>query len=292
MMDLFNMLGGMGQAQQTVGNRLGTDPNQTQAAMEAAVPLLLGAMTRNAQQPDGAQALASALDRHDGSALDLFGQGQAPDPSQGQKILGHVFGNQQQAAANAVGRRAGIDPGLAMQVLSMAAPLVLGYLSRQRQGGGFGQMGGGQMGGGMGGIDLGSILGGMLGGGMGGLGGMLGGGQGQMPPQGGVLGGGSVIPGYSQDPYGQSGYAQDPRQSHQGEVLGGPVISDYTRDSSGQSGYDQSPLGQPGHVGTGQMGGGMGNVGGVIGTLNNVLDRDGDGNALDDLIGMFGGGRR
>ncbi|WP_216320065.1 DUF937 domain-containing protein [Deinococcus aestuarii] len=293
MMDIFNMLGGMGQAQQTVGNRLGTSPNQTQAALEAAVPLLLGAMTRNAQQPGGAQALSGALDQHDGSALDLFGQGQAPDPYQGQNILGHVFGNQQQAAANAVSRRAGIDPQLAMQVLAMAAPLVLGYLSRQRQGqgGGFGQMGGGQMGG-AGGFDIGSILGGMLGGGMGGgLGGMLGGGQGQTPTQGGVLGGGSVIPGYSQDPYGQSGYAQDPRQT-QGEVLGGPMISDYTRDPSGQTGYDQNPLGQPGHVGTGQMGGGAGNMGGMIGTLNNVLDRDGDGNALDDLIGMFGGGRR
>lgn len=270
MMDIFNMLGGMGQAQQTLGNRLGTSPNQTQAAMEAAVPLLLGAMTRNAQQPGGAQALESALDQHDGSALEMFGQGQMPDPSQGQQILGHVFGNQQQAAANAVSHRAGIDPQLAMQVLSMAAPLVLGYLSRQRQGqgGGFGQIGGGQMGG-AGGFDIGSILGGLLGGGMGGgLGGMLGGGQGQMPTQtqGGVLGGGPVIPGYPQDPYDRSGYAQD------------------------QMG--QNPLGQPGHVGTGQMGGGLGNMGGVIGTLNNVLDRDGDGNALDDLIGMFGGGRR
>lgn len=260
MMDIFNMLGGMGQAQQTLGQRLGTSPGQTEAALEAAVPLLLGAMTRNAQDPQGAQALAGALDGHDGRALDLFGQGQAPDPSQGQQILGHVFGGQQQAAANAVSRRAGIDPQLAMQVLSMVAPLVMAYLSRRRQGqaGGYG----GSLGqaGGMGGIDLGSILGGLLGGGMGGgLGGMLGGGQGQVqqpeygqPTQGGVLGGGPVIPGYSQD-----------------------------------------PLGQPGHAGTGQMGGGQtGNLGGMIGTLNSVLDRDGDGNALDDLIGMFGGRRR
>lgn len=42
MMDIFNMLGGMGQAQQTVGNQLGTTPQQTEAALEAAVPLLLG----------------------------------------------------------------------------------------------------------------------------------------------------------------------------------------------------------------------------------------------------------
>lgn len=271
MMDIFNTLGGMGQVQQTVGQRVGTTPQQTGAAMEAALPLLLGAMTRNAQDPQGAQSLAGALDQHDGRSLDLFGQGQAPDPQEGQKILGKVFGNQQQAAANAVGRRAGIDPQLAMQILSMAAPLVLGYLSRRRQGQAGGQTGGmGQMGGqagGMGGFDMGSILGGLLGGntgggGMGGLGGMLGGGQAQPQAQpysqGSVLGGGSVIPGYTQE---------QPNQNPPG----------------------QNSPGQPGHAGTGQMGGGMG---GMFGTLNSALDHDGDGNALNDLIGMFGGRRR
>ena len=146
MMDIFKMLGGMNQTQNTLGQRLGTSPQQTEAAMEAAIPLLLGAMTRNAQDPQGAQSLAGALDQHDGRTLDFFGQGQAPDPSEGQRILGKVFGGQQQAAANAVSRRAGIDPQIAMQLLSMAAPLVLAYLSRRRQGqsGGMGQ---GQMGG-------------------------------------------------------------------------------------------------------------------------------------------------
>ncbi|WP_034385143.1 DUF937 domain-containing protein [Deinococcus sp. YIM 77859] len=239
MMDILNTLGGLGQAQQTVSRQLGTSPQQTEAALEAALPLLLGAMTRNAQDPAGAQALSGALDEHDGRALDLFGQGQTPDLGEGRKILGHVFGSQQQAAANAVSRRAGIDPQLAMQLLSMLAPLVLAYLSRRRQG----QMGGswGGQTGGTGGIDLGGLLGGLLGG---------------MPPQpqGGVLGGGPVIPGYTHPPA-------------------------------------QQPLGHPGHHGTGQMGQ-MGNLGGMIGTLNSVLDRDGDGNALDDLIGMFGGRRR
>lgn len=273
MMDIFNMLGGMGQAQNTLGQRLGTSPQQTEAAMEAAIPLLLGAMTRNAQDPQGAQSLAGALDQHDGRALDLFGQGQAPDPYEGQRILGKVFGGQQQAAANAVSRRAGIDPQLAMQLLSMAAPLVLAYLSRRRQGGmGQGQTGGfpGGQAGGMGGIDIGSILGGLLGGGAagGGLGGMLGGGQPQQNP------------GYGQ------GYEQ--RGGMGGGLGGGQVIPGYRHEQD-----QPNPFGLPGHAGTGQMGSGQqGNLGGMVGTLNNVLDRDGDGNALDDLIGMFGGRRR
>lgn len=248
MMDIFNMLGGMGNAQQQVSQQTGATPQQSESAMEAAIPLLLGAMTRNASSPDGAASLAGALGQHDGNALEMFSQGGTPNMQEGQKILGHVFGNQQQSAANAVGKRAGIDPQLAMQILSMAAPLVLGYLARQRQ------QGGGQQQSQGGGGDLGGLLGGLLGGGgaaggMGGLGGLLGGG----------LGGGQ-----------QTSQAQMQDRRGGGVLGGGPVIS-----------------GLPPQNARAQQGG----AGGMIGTLNNVLDRDGDGNALNDLIGMFGGRR-
>ncbi len=151
MMDIFNMLGGMGNAQQQISQQTGATPQQSESAMEAAIPLLLGAMTRNASSPDGAASLAGALGQHDGSALEQFSRGSPPNLQEGQKILGHVFGNQQQSAASAVSKRAGIDPQLAMQILSMAAPLVLGYLARQRQQGG--QQGQGR--------DIGGLLGGL-----------------------------------------------------------------------------------------------------------------------------------
>ncbi|AXG99708.1 DUF937 domain-containing protein [Deinococcus wulumuqiensis] len=265
MMDIFNMLGGMGRAQQQVSNQLGTDPRQTESALEAAVPLLLGAMTRNAAQPGGLDALAAAVDQHDDSAILGFQQGQMPDLNEGQKILGHVFGGQQQAAANALSQRAGINPQMAMQILMMVAPLILSYLSNRSRAQG-GQMGGnmgGQMGlpGGMGGQmgGLGSILGGLLGGGMaggaaGGLGSVLGGMLGGAQPQG--------------QPYQQTQPYQQPQSS------GGAMFPGFP---GGQT--------QP------QMGGQMGQAGDLLGTLNRTLDRDGDGNALDDLIGMFGGRR-
>lgn len=179
MMELFNMLGGLGQAQNALSQQTGATPQQSQAALEAAMLLLLGALTRNAQSPEGAAALENALGNHTGQALDLFGQGQMPDMQDGQKILGHIFGNQQSAAVNAVGQRAGINPQAAMQILSLLAPLVLAYLSRQRQ-----QV---PNAGAAGGMDMGSILGGLLGGGMGGA---MGGGMGDTGL------GGSVIPGY------------------------------------------------------------------------------------------------
>ena len=277
MMDIFNMLGGMGQAQQTVGNQLGTTPQQTEAALEAAVPLLLGAVARNATQPGGLDALANAVNQHDDSALLGFQQGQVPDLNEGQKILGHVFGGQQQAAANAIGQRAGIDPQMAMQLLMMVAPLILSYLSNRSraQGGNMGgQMGGGmglpgglggqmggQMGGGMGG-GLGSVLGSILGGGM--MGGGAAGGLGSV--LGGMLGGGQ-------------GGAQMPQQTqNQNAGMGGQMFPGFPGGNAAQQ--------QP-QVGQAQMGG----QGDLFSTLNRTLDRDGDGNALNDLIGMFGGRR-
>jgi len=54
-----------------ISGQIGADPQSTQTAVSAALPLLLGALARNASQPGGAEALAGALGRdHDGSVLD------------------------------------------------------------------------------------------------------------------------------------------------------------------------------------------------------------------------------
>ena len=66
----------------------------TSKAMAAALPLLLGALSRNASQGDGASSLHQALaNDHDGSILDdiggFLGSG---NTSSGNDILGHVLG--------------------------------------------------------------------------------------------------------------------------------------------------------------------------------------------------------
>lgn len=70
--DLLNsVLGALGpQTIEKVAGQLGTDPQQAQGAIQAALPLLLGAMGKNASQPEGAQALHSALEK-DHAGLDL-----------------------------------------------------------------------------------------------------------------------------------------------------------------------------------------------------------------------------
>jgi hypothetical protein len=119
-----------------LGQQLGLDPATTQKAVAGAVPLLTGALARNASQPAGAQALNRALDAHDGSILDqitgyLGNSGAAS--SAGEAILGHVLGGRRDNAAGSLAQASGINMGTAAKLLALLAPLVMGALGRSRQ---------------------------------------------------------------------------------------------------------------------------------------------------------------
>lgn len=120
-----------------VSNQTGEPENKTAEVLSMAMPLLMGAMKKNASTPGGAQGLMNALSsKHDGSILDdlggLFGGG--VDQSvmdDGAGILGHVFGSKQPQVENALSSKSGIDAGTISQILKIAAPIILGYLGKQ-----------------------------------------------------------------------------------------------------------------------------------------------------------------
>ena len=60
--DLLGQLQGAPAGQ--IAQQLGTDPRTAQDAIAAALPMIVGALGRNAQQPGGAGDLFSALQRH------------------------------------------------------------------------------------------------------------------------------------------------------------------------------------------------------------------------------------
>lgn len=131
MLDLLQQRLG-GDAVQQISRRLGADHGTTQTAIAAALPMLVGALARNAQNPQGAGALANALQRdHDGSILDdvagYLGGGQSAD---GNAILGHVLGTRQQTVQQGLGQATGLDASKAGMLLSMLAPLVMGALGK------------------------------------------------------------------------------------------------------------------------------------------------------------------
>lgn len=156
-----------------IASKLGVPPNQASSAVAAGVPAILAGLARNAQKPDGASAIASALDKdHDGSVLDDDSYFDSYQEKKGDGILGHVFGDKTGAVESQVSALGGLDGAKGGELMKMLAPLIMGYLGKQKSSGGLDVssltqiLGGGGGGGGLqlpGGLD--EILGGLGGGG-------------------------------------------------------------------------------------------------------------------------------
>jgi hypothetical protein len=125
-----------------LANPIGAQPDRTHLAVQAALPILIGALARNASQPDGADALHRAIER-DHSALepvDVLGSVSAGG-GDGKGILRHVLGARQSAAAEGVSQASGLGRGQALQLLTMLAPLVLNFLAQRTRRGGMSPQG-------------------------------------------------------------------------------------------------------------------------------------------------------
>ncbi|GGD38234.1 DUF937 domain-containing protein [Muriicola marianensis] len=140
MSGLLDLLGGpLGkQLVDGVSEQTGQPSDKTADVLSMAMPLLLGAMKKNASDPQGASGLMNALDsKHSGGILDNLGglfQGGVNDSvlQDGAGILGHVLGNKQPMIENALSQKSGVDAGSVAQILKIAAPIVMGYLGRQK----------------------------------------------------------------------------------------------------------------------------------------------------------------
>ena len=159
---------------QQLSGALGADPATTSNAISLALPALLGGLAQNAAQPEGAAALDSALNQHDGSILDNLssmlgggsGAGSGALGGIGGAILGHIFGGRRGSVEEGVGKASGLNAAQVAQLMAMLAPIVMAVLGRMKQAKGLDANrlpevlndGGGGLGG-----TLGSILGGIFG---------------------------------------------------------------------------------------------------------------------------------
>lgn len=144
--DLLRQL--QGQPLEQMSSQLGLSQSQTAGAVSAALPLLLGALGRNASQPQGAQALFGALQRDHagagagaggldiGSVLGAVLGGGASRQTDGAGILGHIFGDRQETAAQGLGQATGLGGSQASTLLKILAPIVLSYLAQRMFSGG------------------------------------------------------------------------------------------------------------------------------------------------------------
>ncbi|HLW09641.1 MAG TPA: DUF937 domain-containing protein [Fermentimonas sp.] len=123
---------------QNVSGRLGMNEKDASGAVKAAIPTILAGMTRNSQSKVGAESLNKAIEsKHDGSLLDnLSGmlQGHTQElQKDGDGILGHIFGNKRGVVEQNLAQKTGVSNDKMSSLLSTLAPIVMAYLSKEKQ---------------------------------------------------------------------------------------------------------------------------------------------------------------
>lgn len=189
-MNLIDLLTGNAgtQVAEKAENKFGVSKNQMIALMAVAAPLIISYLRKKSEDRNEAEALNNALEKdHDGSILN--------DPTkvedrqeEGASILDHIFGGQKSQVENSLSENTGISMSKIGPILAMLAPLIMGYIGKEKKSndvnsGGLGDLLGGILGGAQKDAQaepsnpLNDILGQVLGGGnqqQGALGGLLG----------------------------------------------------------------------------------------------------------------------
>src|ERR1700757_5481380 len=160
-----------------IADKLGADQGDVDKAIQTLVPVLLGGLQHNSQDPEHASKIESAANSQAARGLlDAGGGVEQVDESDGHQAVAALFGGNdtdQVAAALAQGGVGNSD--LLKKLLPIVLPIVLAYIGKQLSpsgaapqqreasaGGGLGEVLGSVLGG-KGGA-LGDILGGLLGG--------------------------------------------------------------------------------------------------------------------------------
>jgi hypothetical protein len=147
MANLIDLLQGQlseGLVEQFANQLGGADKQQTADATSGIISMITSALAKNATTPEGAGALASALDRdHDGSILDdLMGyatgsmqqkEGLNTSMINGAGILKHILGGKQSNAIDVISQMSGLQSDKTGNLMAMLAPIVLGMLGKQKR---------------------------------------------------------------------------------------------------------------------------------------------------------------
>ena len=136
---LLNLLNSEAGQQIIKGISQETNQNEdtTGKVLSMAMPVMMGAMKRNVSSPEGAMDLLSNLTgKHNGGIMDtldvFFGGGvDDSDKEEGNGLLDSILGGSKDNVANMISGKSGIDVGDVMNILKVAAPIIMGYLGKE-----------------------------------------------------------------------------------------------------------------------------------------------------------------
>ena len=130
-MNLLNLLTGSMTSDasvQSLSGKTGISKSKIIQLLMLALPLLLGKLTQNASNGDGALSLLGALGQHK-EKRSMAEQIEEADAEDGEKILGHILGDQNDATIERLAEQTELESGQVRSLLSNIAPALLSGLS-------------------------------------------------------------------------------------------------------------------------------------------------------------------
>ena len=112
--------------------KTGLDGKSLKKLLPLAIPVLMKMLTKNASSEAGASSLLAALAQHTGKkpAVEQIAEADTDD---GDKIIGHIFGNKKKEELQALSAQSGLSENQVSSVLSGIAPTLLTTLSAATQ---------------------------------------------------------------------------------------------------------------------------------------------------------------
>jgi hypothetical protein len=141
LLDLVQQHLGPNEIQQISGH-LGTDSATTTNAIQAALPMIMGAMGQTAQQPSGANGILAALEQHGasggsggllgalGSMSGMFSGASSTGNTGG--VLGNLLGSHASTVQSGIQQASGLDAGKVERLLAILGPIVMTAIAQHQ----------------------------------------------------------------------------------------------------------------------------------------------------------------
>lgn len=115
-----------------IAKSVGGDNNAVQSALSMGLPMIMGSMATTASKPGGADILTKMLTQAGGSSpLDnLGGLLGNPAAAGGSAMVSTLFGGQMSGIQTAIAQKTGLPPAMVSQVMTIATPIVVGYIGK------------------------------------------------------------------------------------------------------------------------------------------------------------------
>jgi hypothetical protein len=138
MANLMESMAGMLQGDNVsqLAKQFGVDEKTVQSIASVGLPMILGGLNKNVANQQGAEALNTALESHDGGIFSNLTSMLSNNPAllqTGMSILGHVFGGKKDAANQQISQSTGVNTETVVGIMATLAPMVMGFLGKQKK---------------------------------------------------------------------------------------------------------------------------------------------------------------